>query len=78
MARQQVAPLAFDFYIGLIDIPGLTGFPLTLGSQVMGKQGSKTFFPVPHCLMRKLESSQQKYFCYIPQASLYLNLNNST
>ncbi len=44
--------------------------PLAFGTQLLGKDGSKAFFPIPYCFMSKLESSQQEECCNVTKAQL--------
>jgi len=51
-------------------MPNFAHFSLAFGSQMLGKEGSETFFPLPHVFMGKPEAPNQEEFRHITDTQL--------
>jgi hypothetical protein len=57
----QIAPLAADFDLRLVDIPCPSSLPVAPGTQLLGRERRETRFPVPHCLVGEAEATLEEY-----------------
>ena len=63
----QITPFSAHFSVGFINRPRGSGFPSTLCWSLIGEQGSKASFPIPHRFTREDKATPQKQLSPIAQ-----------
>lgn len=58
----EVTPFPMHFEVGLIHVSGVSCLPTSLGSELIGDEGSKPRFPIPDRFMGKRETAGQEHF----------------
>jgi hypothetical protein len=56
----EIAPLLLDMNVGLGHELLAVDFAFSLGSQLLGEEGSKTLLPIPHCFGKNSKPLSKK------------------